>query len=263
MTPVDRAGYSILIYDVRYPLDASIDRAVIGGPIASDVPPNDLGMQPDHPLRAKWCAYLECFIFTPHPARYIVRDFIPFELELAKQARAQARPISANSRYSVFDLDATSLIQDKVAALHDAPATTPGGIAVTLPINFDNGLSLVGYEVTNLAKVSKPSQGLDVLTYWRVDGPITPPLKIFVHLLDPQGNIRGQDDNFGAAVRMLESGDLVIQHHPIKIAADAPAGTYRLEVGLYNPDTLDRFQAHPSALPSVDRIFLSTFEIER
>ena len=107
----------------------------------------------------------------------------------------------------------------------------------------------------------KPAQNLEVNTYWRVDGRITPPMTIFVHLIDAPGNIRGQHDGFGAALTTLEPGDIVIQHHVITVDGNAPPGAYRLQVGLYNPVTLDRFKAHPRDLPPVDRILLSTVEV--
>ncbi|HEY4721485.1 MAG TPA: glycosyltransferase family 39 protein, partial [Anaerolineae bacterium] len=93
MTPIDRVGYSILIYDVKYPPGAETDRAVISGLPSSEVPPEALGYRPDHPLRAKWCAFPECFVLTPHPARYIVPDTIPFSTIMTTPAQQQAKLI--------------------------------------------------------------------------------------------------------------------------------------------------------------------------
>ncbi|HET7375207.1 MAG TPA: hypothetical protein VFK30_00775, partial [Anaerolineae bacterium] len=118
MTPIDRAGYSILIYDVKYPSDAQIDRAVVVGPLTSDALPADLGYHPNQPLRAKWCDPKQCFIFTPHPARYLSLNFIPFDGQLSVQANGLAIGVaSPMSSYRVFDLDATSLIHNKLSSL--------------------------------------------------------------------------------------------------------------------------------------------------
>ncbi len=263
MTPIDQAGYSILIYDVRYPPGADVDRAVIVGPLASDVPADALGAQPGHPLRAKWCAWPECFVFTPHPARYIIRDFIPFAPDLAAQARAQATTLDTRrvgaDEYAVISLDATAIIESKLGVLHSASFAAPDQTPLTPPIPFANGLSLVGYEVRG-DRIA-PGQSLDVLTYWQVHDRIAPPMAIFVHVLDPQGNIRGQHDGFGAALAMLEPGDVVIQHHRITLDASAEPGLHRLQVGLYHPNTLERFAAHPPDAPPLDRILLSTLEV--
>jgi len=266
MKPIDRAGYSILIYDVRYPPDAEIDRAVIVGPLASDVPADVLGARPDHPLRAKWCAWPECFVLTPHPARYIVRDWMSFAPDLAELARAQATSVRAirigPTEYTVAELDATSLLQSKLDELQFAPASTPDQARLKFPILFENGLSLIGYE-TKPAKTFSPSQALEINTYWQVAHRSTPPMAIFVHLLDPQGNLRGQHDGLGAALTTLEPDDVVIQHHSVTLDAQATPGTYQLQVGLYNPVTMSRFNAHPPGLSTVDRVLLSTVEVTR
>jgi hypothetical protein len=274
MTPIDRVGYSILIYDVKYPPGAETDRAVISGPLASDVPPEALGFQPDHPLRAKWCAFPECFVLTPHPARYIVLDRIPFSTIMTLPAQQQAKLIqtlslpngsdpssNAKTQYKVLDLDATSIIQNGLAELQAALVVTPDQITTTLPIAFDNGLSFVGDELAAPGEAILSGKSLTVFTYWQADDRITPPMTIFVHLLDSQGNIRGQSDTFGAALTTLEPGDIVIQSHVLKVDAAAPPGVYRLEVGLYNPVTMDRFKAHPLNLPDTDRIMLSSIQV--
>jgi hypothetical protein len=143
------------------------------------------------------------------------------------------------------------VIADRLAQLQSLPVATPDGITTAYPVTFDTGLSLVGYEV----------QGSLVNTDWRVTDHVQPPMTVFVHVLDAQDTIVGQDDSFGAATRMLEPGDMIVQRHPLSIKPDTPAGTYRLEVGLYNPDTLQRFTAHPSNAPPTDRLLLSTIEI--
>jgi hypothetical protein len=224
-----------------------------------------LGVRVGHPLRAKWCAWAECFILTPHPARYIVPDWVPFAPDVATLARAQATPIKTlhlgpeRAAVTVAELDATSIIENELAALRSAPVSAPGPITLTLPITFDNGLALVGYQVRG--DRVKPGQTVEVLTYWQVTERITPPLTIFVHLLDRAGEIRGQHDGLGAAMTMLEPGDVIIQRHPITVNAEAAPGTYRLQVGLYHPGSLKRFQAQPQGSSPVDRILLSTLEV--
>ena len=248
MTPVDQPAPSILIYDVTYPENAEVDRAVIVGPLAAEVAPEDLGYRPDHPLRAKYCEPDQCFIFTPHPARYITPE-LP---DLVKDAAA--RVPSPASKYLVYQLDATPFIEQKLQQL---PATG-AAVSVTYPITFENGLALAGYEMTRPSEGFIPSEGLGVNTYWRVTGPITPPLTVFVHLLDAQGNIVAQDDSFGAAARMLEAGDVIVQRHSLKSEQPIPPGAYQLAVGLYNPDTLNRFKTETG----IDRLVLGTVEIK-
>lgn len=240
MTPIAQPAPSILIYDVRYPEQAEVDRAVIVGPLAAEVPPTDLGYRADHPLRAKYCEPDQCFILTPHPARYITTDLPGFVKNAASNVP------SPSSQYKVYRLDATTQIEDQLKQL-----ASSAGLSVTYPITFENGLALAGYEV-------QPPGGLMLSTYWRVTDHVQPPVTIFVHLLDAQGNIVAQDDSFGAATRMLEPGDLIVQRHPLKSEQPLPPGTYQIAVGLYNPVTLERFKT----TTGVDRLLLGTIEVK-
>jgi hypothetical protein len=241
MTPVAQPAPSILIYDVQHPQDTEVDRAVIVGPLAAEVAPQDLGYRTDHPLRAKYCEPGSCFILTPHPARYITLELPDFVKDSAVRV-----PSLANS-YQVYQLDAASLIESKLQNLQ----ASANVISVTYPITFENGLALAGYEVNGV-------QGTAINTYWRVTGDLRPPVSVFVHLLDQDGNIVAQDDRFGAAARMLEPGDLIMQRHPIQSETPLKPGTYQVAIGLYNPDTLERFKTQAGE----DRLLLGTIEVK-
>jgi hypothetical protein len=247
MPPVDQPAPSLLIYDVQYPASAEVDRAVIVGPLAADVAPQDLGYRADHPLRAKYCEPGSCFILTPHPARYIALDLPGW----VKEGGA-AVPSLAGS-YKVYQLDATSVLEEKLRQLQVAAA--PFG--TTYPITFENGLALAGFEIQPPGG-SEPPGGFAVNTYWRVTDRVQPPVTVFVHLLDQNGNIVAQNDSFGAAARMLEPGDVIVQQHPIRSETALPPGTYRIAIGLYNPDTLKRFKTEDGA----DRLLPGTIEIK-
>jgi hypothetical protein len=99
---------------------------------------------------------------------------------------------------------------------------------------------------------------LAINAYWRVTDRLQPPVTVFVHLLDQNGDIVAQDDRFGAAARMLERGDMIVQRHPIKNETPLPPGTYRIAIGLYNPDTLNRFKTEDGS----DRLLLGTIEVK-
>ena len=248
MMPIDRPVPSLLIYDIKYPAEAEVDRAVIVGPLAAEVPPDDLGYRTGHPLRAKYCEPGSCFILTPHPARYITLDLPDFVKDSAVTVPSPA------SRYKVYQLDAAPLIEGKLQQLQAAA----NGISVTYPITFENGLAFAGYDTRQASEGFKPSEGLEVNTYWRVTDRLQPPVAVFVHLLDQAGNIVAQDDRFGAAARMLEPGDLIVQRHPIRSEAALKPGTYQLAIGLYNPNTLRRFKTQTGE----DRLMLGTVEVK-
>jgi hypothetical protein len=110
--------------------------------------------------------------------------------------------------------------------------------------------------VTFLGYRSLPdSTGVSMLTYWRPAGPVEGPLHIFFHLVGaargtPQ--VVGQQDGLGAPVDHWQVGDLIVQLHRVPV----PAGEYTALVGLYNPETGDRW-LYPSPAGPADAIKLA------
>ena len=81
--------------------------------------------------------------------------------------------------------------------------------------------------------------------YWSADGALASTHKVFTHLLGETFNatggnfLWGQSDAEPAAntrpTTTWRSGEVIVDSHLIPVAADAPAGRYTLEVGLYEP----------------------------
>lgn len=70
---------------------------------------------------------------------------------------------------------------------------------------------------------------------------------VFTHLLNPSGMVRGQLDQppLGgeAPTTTWLPGEVLVDRYVIPIAPDAPPGTYQVEIGMYNPATLERLPA--------------------
>ncbi len=108
-------------------------------------------------------------------------------------------------------------------------------------IHFSNDLIFEGWR----------QQEREVYTYWQVGpaytaaesdmGPsvASPPFPafIFLHLLDANGALVAGSDRFDADAFTLQPGDRYWQRHTF----DAPAGSYTLEIGLYDPTTGERY----------------------
>lgn len=109
----------------------------------------------------------------------------------------------------------------------------------------DFGISFLGEKL-----LIDPS-GLSALTYWKTDGPISEPLRIFFHVNDLNGATVGQDDGLGSNPKYWQRGDMIVQIHRIKLAA----GEYYANTGLYNPVTGDRLDASVNGV-TVDSIAL-------
>ncbi len=97
---------------------------------------------------------------------------------------------------------------------------------------------LDGYTVSEAA--AAPGDGLGVTLFWGADAPIAARLKVFVHLLGPDGTLVAQHDSEPANNRAptdgWQPGVVVVDPHGLLIPLDAPPGEYRLTAGLYLPD---------------------------
>ena len=95
-------------------------------------------------------------------------------------------------------------------------------------------------------------RGLHLVLVWRAlaDHP-SMDAKVFVHLLDADGQLIAQDDSVPVAwTRPLgtwQLGEQLLDAHVLLPPADAPIAGWSLRVGLYDADTFDRLHAYDSA----------------
>jgi 4-amino-4-deoxy-L-arabinose transferase-like glycosyltransferase len=106
-----------------------------------------------------------------------------------------------------------------------------------------------------------PGAALDLLSFWEVKAPTAQSLNIFVHLLDSAGDIVAQHDGLDVRLSQTAAGDQFAQLHTIWLPADLPAGTYALQLGIYDRETFARL---PLAVPdgTADRLLLHAFRID-
>jgi hypothetical protein len=81
---------------------------------------------------------------------------------------------------------------------------------------------------------------LIVVTRWEQSGDPRP-LKIFIHATDPDGRLVTQWDGLGTNWQGWLSGDTLVQMHTITWPDDVPNGSIKLKIGLYDPQTGQRW----------------------
>jgi len=92
----------------------------------------------------------------------------------------------------------------------------------------------------------QPGPLLVVTLYWRAEseGPMATDFTVFVHLLDAQGRIIAQHDGPPALGERPTSGwqadELIVDRHALADVGAPYAGEASIEIGLYNPQTLQR-----------------------
>jgi hypothetical protein len=106
-------------------------------------------------------------------------------------------------------------------------------------------IELLGYELKE--EPIQPSGALELTLYWQAREEIEESYIVFTHLLDGEGNIYGQQDGIPAEGMYSTSswlaGQVVEDKHHIPIAATTPTGSYRIAVGMYQLDSLERLEA--------------------
>lgn len=254
-TPIDRAGYSIGLYEVKYPPDTPVNRAVVVGVPTYYVPASTLGLTPNARVNVKWVDNPDAFIFAMSgPARYLANDPLPFDRALRKEFRSAGRQDG-----EALIVDARPIVQSHLGEWQSSPKPRlPDGTQLDWPINFDSKLALIGYRID---PKTTPGGELDLITYWQVTGELNgcESLAYFAHVTtDQPGDIRGQYDGWNIAQRGLEVGDVVIQHARLPIHADTSPGTYQVRLGLYSPDTSQRLMVNGTA---TDHVLLSPIQI--
>lgn len=112
-------------------------------------------------------------------------------------------------------------------------------------------IDFLGFDI---ASSVKPGAQLNLSLYWRDKKPMTVSYTVFVHLLDDNKVIAQRDRapvNGQRPTTSWVAGEVIADRFRIPIPADLKPGQYTLEVGMYNPDTLERL---PLFGPTGDRM---------
>jgi hypothetical protein len=126
-------------------------------------------------------------------------------------------------------------------------------------------IRLLGYDLP-LAEPA-PGDTLHLALYWGVDAPPQGDYTVFVHLLGQdgvpvaQGDARPDGGNYPTS--MWEAGERIRDAHAVPIPGGVNAGSYRLGVGLYLPETLERLPAYDAwdSRLAADMVLLSEVSV--
>ncbi|MFZ1400960.1 MAG: hypothetical protein WAS33_28915, partial [Candidatus Promineifilaceae bacterium] len=119
---------------------------------------------------------------------------------------------------------------------------------------FAETFALSGYQI------AVTEAAVELLGFWEVQQPPQDEVKIFVHLLDENGQLISQHDGLDVTWQGLQPGDAFAQLHTIPLPADLAAGSYALQLGLYHTDDGARLPLAVAGT-ATDRVLLQTIEI--
>ena len=153
-------------------------------------------------------------------------------------------------------------------------ALTPADVTISqrLDVDFGAGIRLLGYDVAQ-AENLQPGDAVHLTLYWQAQAPVEQRYKVFTHLLGAVYNattdnfLWGQQDNEPVnntrPMPTWPTGQVIVDSYAIPIDAQAPAGTYRLEIGLYDPVTGQRLMVVDEAETDMaDHLILGTVTVD-
>jgi len=127
------------------------------------------------------------------------------------------------------------------------------------------GLATFGDQVLLLeARVDRreaqPGDVVPVALRWRGLRTMEQDYTVFVHLVGPDGRLHGQVDSWPVQgtypTSQWRPGEGVPDPYEVRLDADAPSGTYRVEVGLYLLETMERLRVMDDAGDAVADAFV-------
>lgn len=185
-------------------------------------------------------------------------------------------PEAPSGRYRFFIIDADGRVAPFGRAnitQKDATLLTIDDVTIANRVDapFAGGIRLLGYGLA--AATARPGESINLRLYWTSDGNISQSCKVFTHLLGDVFNagggnfLWGQVDNEPAAntrpTTTWRAGEVIVDEYAIPIAPDAPPGTYRIEIGLYDPLNGQRLpMLNAEGAPTADHLILTTVDIE-
>jgi 4-amino-4-deoxy-L-arabinose transferase-like glycosyltransferase len=109
-------------------------------------------------------------------------------------------------------------------------------------INLDGKITFLGYDLR--AQEINVGEVLNLTLYWQAQKRMGKSYTVFTHLLDTQNQIWGQKDSIPVSGNYPTTdwweGEVVVDEYEIPLRTDAPAGEYRIEIGIYDAMTGER-----------------------
>ncbi len=132
-------------------------------------------------------------------------------------------------------------------------------IANRIDQTFGRQVTLLGYEIEGR---EARGEELRLSLYWRAEEDMPESYKVFVHLLDQNGQVRAQVDTIPVnGTRPTTSwlpSEIVTDTYSITLPPDLAVGQYRLVTGLYDPNALIRLKL----ITGNDAVTLATFSLQ-
>lgn len=149
------------------------------------------------------------------------------------------------------------------------PVAVAAAVEPQYAVSFTYGdpvlIRLLGYDLSGSAMQGSSVQ---LTLYWQAEGTPSLSYKVFTHLVNPQGQVGPQRDDYpvqgNRPTTAWTLGEIVLDRYEIRIEPNVPTGTYTLKVGFYDASTGNRLgpvrDATGTAQPN-DQAVLGTVDV--
>ena len=140
------------------------------------------------------------------------------------------------------------------------PEETDFQPTISMQANLGGQMQLLGYDAP--AQIEPGQSPLPVTLHWQALAAIPLDYTVFVHLVGPDGQLVAQHDEgpwweVSLPTSTWLPGEKVRDRHLLELPADLPPGPYRLQVGVYYWQTLERLPRLENGQPVDNFIELS------
>ncbi len=164
----------------------------------------------------------------------------PYRIPVAADAKAPSR---LRIEVGLYDPAAgQTLGATRVGEAKLAPPVSRPDIAERLNVEFLDGVTLLGYDLSPAEPVA--GEALTVTLHWEARAAPSADYQVFVHLLGEESEPLAQGDGPPLAgdypTSLWATGETISDPHLVVVPADLRAGDYRLLVGMYSLETMER-----------------------
>ncbi len=149
----------------------------------------------------------------------------------------------------------------RVARYGMAPLPTSPDVRRSLQLG--DAIAFEGYSV--VGGPFAPGDIVPLTLFWHAPAAPSWQYKVFVHLLNAQGELVSQNDVEPQAgfrpTNRWEAGARIVDRYGVLLPKDLPAGTYTLEAGMYNPQNGTRLPVQEAGEVIGDAIPLGSIEV--
>jgi hypothetical protein len=230
LEPFAKVGYSIFLYKV--PAFGDPINLLLSDIQVDDITSADYALLGTNEVQLRWFDPSEALImpaFSNKKTYWAIRN--------NGQSPVNAIPNAPFTLETIAENDDYWLLAQTIAP-ELAEILTPSDQDILFRLG-DSEIAFVG------GQLAKPTLNageiMPAQTLWRQQANPAE-LKMFVHVVNETGDLVAQWDGLGIVPAGWYVGDVLIQRHEVVLPQDLAGGFYDVYVGLYNPDTNERYQ---------------------